>query len=134
MSPPLYNDLGRSAKDIFNSGYNFDTFKLDLKTKTPAGVEFSSGGVSHIDSGKVLGTLETRYKFKEYGKCVARSVRRIASLPDFNPRNLCVGLSFSEKWNTSNILATEVSLQDLFKGAKFSAESTFAPQTGYVCV
>lgn len=40
------------------------------------------------------------------------------------------GLNFSEKWNTSNILATEVSLQDLIKGAKFAAESTFAPQTG----
>ncbi|CAK9188661.1 unnamed protein product, partial [Ilex paraguariensis] len=92
--------------DLFNRGYNFDTFKLDVKTKTPAGVEFTTGGVSHFESGKVLGTLETKYKFKEYG------------------------LTFSEKWNTSNILATEVSLQDLFKGTKFSAESTFAPQTG----
>lgn len=106
MSPPLYNDLGKSAKDLFSKGYNFDTLKLDLKTKTPAGVEFSSGGVSHIDSGKVIGTLETKYKFKEYG------------------------LNFSEKWNTSNILTTEVSLQDFFKGAKFAAESTFAPITG----
>lgn len=67
MSPPLYSDLGKSARDLFNRGYNFDTFKLDLKTKTPAGVEFTSGGVSHFESGKVLGTLETKYKFKEYG-------------------------------------------------------------------
>lgn len=70
MAPPLYNDLGKSAKDLFNRGYNFDTFKLDLSTKTPAGVEFSSGGVSHFDSGKVLGTLETKYRFKEYGSYI----------------------------------------------------------------
>lgn len=106
MSPPLFNDLGKSAKDLFNKGYNFDTFKLDVKTKIPNGCEFSSGGVSYFDSGKVVGNLESKYKFKEYG------------------------LNLSEKWSTSNILVTEVSLQDLFKGAKFSAESSFAPQTG----
>lgn len=65
--PPFYNELGKSAKDLFNRGYNFDTVKLDVKTKTPTGVEFTCGGTSHIDSGKVLGTLETKYKFKEYG-------------------------------------------------------------------
>lgn len=106
MSPPLFNELGKSAKDVFNKGYTFDTFKLDVKTKVPNGCEFNCGGVSHFDSGKVLGTLESKYKLKEYG------------------------LNLSEKWSTSNILVTEVSLQDLFKGAKFAAESSFAPQTG----
>lgn len=67
MSPPLFNDLGKSAKDLFNKGYNFDTFKLDVKTKIPNGCEFSSGGVSYFDSGKVVGNLESKYKFKEYG-------------------------------------------------------------------
>ncbi len=67
MSPPLFNDLGRSAKDLFSNGYNLNSVKLDLKTKNAAGVEFNSSGVSHLDSGKVLGSLETKYKFKEYG-------------------------------------------------------------------
>lgn len=104
--PPFYNELGKSAKDLFNRGYNFDTVKIDVKTKTPTGVEFSCGGTSHIDSGKVLGTLETKYKFKEYG------------------------INFSEKWNTSNVLATEVSVDNFLKGSKFATEGTFAPQTG----
>lgn len=134
MSPPLYSDLGKSARDLFNRGYNFDTFKLDVKTKTPAGVEFTTGGVSHFDSSKVIGNLETKYKFKEYGSfnvlllfdCVGNAYSMFL--------NRLSGLTFSEKWNTSNILATEVALQDLFKGTKFSAESTFAPQTGSVFV
>lgn len=130
MSPPLYNDLGKSAKDLFNRGYVFDHFKLDLKTRTPAGVEFSSGGVSHFDSGKVLGTLETKYKFKEYGRWVfhfsAPYSMHELDLQCFR----FLGVTFSEKWNTSNILATELSLQDLLKGTKFGAESSFAPQTG----
>jgi len=106
MSPPLYADLGKGARDIFSRGYNLDTIKLDLKTKTKAGVEFSTGGVSHLDSGKVLGTLETKYKFKEYG------------------------ITFTEKWNTSNILATEVVWQDFVQGAKLAAEYICTPNWG----
>lgn len=68
MSPPVYADLGKNARDVFGKGYHFGLLKLDLKTKTSSGVEFSTGGVSNSESGKVFGTLETKYKFKEYGK------------------------------------------------------------------
>ncbi len=34
-------------------GYHFGVLKLDVKTKTATGVEFSSGGSSVIDTGKV---------------------------------------------------------------------------------
>lgn len=68
MSPPLFNELGKSAKDVFNKGYNFDAFKLDVRTKIPNGCEFNCGGTSHFDSGKVLGTLESKYKLKEFGR------------------------------------------------------------------
>uniref|UniRef100_A0A1B6DL36 Voltage-dependent anion-selective channel protein 3 n=1 Tax=Clastoptera arizonana TaxID=38151 RepID=A0A1B6DL36_9HEMI len=106
MSPPVYADLGKNARDVFGKGYHFGLLKLDLKTKTSTGVEFSSGGVSNVESGKVFGTLETKYKFKEYG------------------------VTFTEKWNTDNILATEIAVQDLLKGAKLSVDTSFAPQTG----
>lgn len=68
MAPPGYGDLGKNARDVFGKGYNFGLLKLDLKTKTASGVEFSSGGVSNRETGKVFGALETKYKFKEYGK------------------------------------------------------------------
>lgn len=41
------------------------------------------------------------------------------------------GLTFSEKWNTDNTLATEITVQDyIAKGLKVSFDSSFAPQTG----
>lgn len=67
MSPPLYADLGKNARDVFGKNYHFGLLKLDLKTKTSQGVEFSTGGVSNQETGKVFGTLETKYKLKEYG-------------------------------------------------------------------
>ncbi|KAK5641326.1 hypothetical protein RI129_009873 [Pyrocoelia pectoralis] len=107
MSPPTYSDLGKNARDVFGKGYHFGLIKVDCKTKTTSGVEFNTGGISNQESGKVFGSLETKYKVKDYG------------------------LTFSEKWNTDNTLATEVSVQDqLLKGLKLSADCTFAPQTG----
>lgn len=107
MAPPPYSDLGKNARDIFNKGYHFGLIKLDCKTKTGSGVEFNTGGTSNQESGKVFGSLETKYKVKEYG------------------------LTFSEKWNTDNTLATEVAVQDqLLKGLKLSGDVTFAPNTG----
>ncbi|XP_044739128.1 voltage-dependent anion-selective channel-like [Chrysoperla carnea] len=107
MGPPLYYDLGKQALDIFNRGYHFGLIKLDLRTKTGSGVEFNSGGVSNQETGKVFGTLETKYKVSEYG------------------------LTFREKWNTDNTLATEISLQDqLAKGLRLAVDCSFAPLTG----
>ena len=81
--------------------------KLDVKTKTATGVEFNSGGSSNTDSGKVTGSLETKYKCADYG------------------------MTFTEKWSTDNSLATTIELADKpLKGAKLVFDSTFSPQTG----
>lgn len=107
MAPTTYGDLGKSARDVIGKGYHFSVLKLELKTKTASGVEFTSGGSSNTDSGKVDGTLETKYKFSEYGT------------------------TFTEKWNTSNQLSTTVDVQDkILKGLKVTFDSTFSPQTG----
>lgn len=107
MAPPSYSDLGKQARDVFSKGYHFGLWKLDVKTKTNSGVEFSTSGHSNQDTGKVFGSLETKYKVKEYG------------------------LNFSEKWNTDNTLTSEVSVENqLVKGLKVSFDGMFVPHTG----
>ncbi|XP_075980819.1 voltage-dependent anion-selective channel-like isoform X2 [Anticarsia gemmatalis] len=107
MAPPYYADLGKKANDVFSKGYHFGVFKLDLKTKSESGVEFSSGIISNHESGKVFGSLSSKYAVKDYG------------------------LSFTEKWNTDNTLATDITIQDkIAAGLKVTLEGTFAPQTG----
>lgn len=107
MAPPSYSDLGKNARDIFSKGYHFGLWKLDVKTRTSSGVEFTTSGNSNQDSGKVSGSLETKYKLKEHG------------------------LTFSEKWNTDNTLTSEVAVENqLVKGLKLSFDGSFAPQTG----
>lgn len=107
MAPPTYGDLGKSARDVFGKGFHFGVLKLEVKTKTNSDVEFKSGAVSSVDSGKMTCDLETKYKFKEYG------------------------ITFTEKWNTDNNLSTTVDVQDqLVKGLKLTFDSTFSPATG----
>ncbi|XP_014239294.1 voltage-dependent anion-selective channel-like isoform X2 [Cimex lectularius] len=106
MSPPFYADLGKNARDVFGKGYHFGLLKLDVKTKSNTGVEFSTGGVQNLETKNVVGNLETKYKFKEYG------------------------VTFTEKWNTENVLATEIALSDFCEGAKVSCDTSFVPHKG----
>lgn len=107
MAPPSFSDLGKQARDIFGKGYHFGLWKLDCKTKTASGIEFNSGGQSNQETGKVFGSLETKYKVNDYG------------------------LTLTEKWNTDNSLFTEVAVQDkLLEGLKLAFEGSFAPQSG----
>jgi len=107
MAPVAYGDLGKTARDVFGKGYHFNLMKLEVKTKTASGVEFTTEGTSNSESGKVAGNLETKYKIKEHG------------------------LTFTEKWNTDNQLSTKIDLQDkIIKGLKLTLDTSFSPQTG----
>ncbi|XP_069473759.1 voltage-dependent anion-selective channel protein 3 [Ambystoma mexicanum] len=105
--PPVYSDLGKSARDVFLKGYGFGHVKLELKTKASSGVEFTGSGSTSTETGRANGQLETKYKFEPYG------------------------LSFNHKWNTDNSLATELAMEDqLLNGLKLSFDTTFVPNTG----
>jgi len=108
MAPPPYADLGKKSRDVFGNGYHFGLIKLNCKTQTASGVQFSTGGSSDQESGKVSGSLESKYTVKDYG------------------------VTFTEKWNTNNTLGTEIAVSDQgVKGLKVSGNVNFSPQEGY---
>jgi len=107
MSPPSYADLGKSARDIFGKGYHFGNIQLDASTTTESGIAVSTGGSHCLESGKVNGNLETKYKCKDYG------------------------VTITEKWNTDNVLNTNFAIEDqLAKGLKLDLATSFSPVTG----
>jgi len=107
MAPPQYADLGKTARDLFNKGYNYGTVKLDVKTKTKNEIDFNITGEHNNDVQKSLGTLEAKYKSPAHG------------------------LTFTEKWNTDNILKSELSIEDnLVKGLKLGLDTSYAPASG----
>jgi len=106
MAPPQYGDLGKTVKDLFNKGYNYGTVKLDVKTKTENGINFNLTGEHNTDVQKSLGTLEAKWG------CSAH------------------GLSFVEKWNTDNILKSELTAENVVKGLKVTLDSSYSPASG----
>jgi hypothetical protein len=80
---------------------------LDVKTRTSNGIDFNVTGEHNNDVQKSLGTLEAKY------------------------RAPAQGLTFVEKWNTDNVLKSELTLEDnLVKGLKLTLDTSYAPASG----
>ena len=106
-TPPKYDDLSKSASDLLSKGYVYGFTKLSVTTKTQSGIQFKSAGQSANDTGKVTGSFETKYEYKDYG------------------------LTFTESWKTDNVLGTNVTVEDqLIEGLKVGFDTTFSPSTG----
>ena len=61
-----------------------------------------------------------QYAYKNSNRCYFAFVQNI-------------GLTFTEKWTTDNILTTEIANQDkIAPGLKLALETSFAPDSGYV--
>uniref|UniRef100_H0XYA1 Non-selective voltage-gated ion channel VDAC1 n=1 Tax=Otolemur garnettii TaxID=30611 RepID=H0XYA1_OTOGA len=96
---PMYADPAKSARDIFIKGYGFGLIKFDLKTK----MKFTSSGSANTESAKVTGSLETKYRGTEYG------------------------LTFTESYNTDNMLGAEITVEDhLAHGLQLTFDSSFS--------
>lgn len=105
--PPSFGDLGKDAADLFSRDYTFGSVKAEIKSKTSTGVELKTTGNHDMETGRAAGDLETKYVFKDYG------------------------ITFTEKWKTSNVVTAEVAVEDkLVKGLKNALEANFEPNTG----
>lgn len=103
---PLHPKLSKATRDIFNKGFDFGLVNLRVKTQPCSGVEFSTSGSSHTDTGKVSGALETKYKCCDCGP------------------------TFTEKWNSGNSLGAEVTVEDqIYQYLKLTYDTTFSQNT-----
>ncbi|KAI1715498.1 eukaryotic porin domain-containing protein [Ditylenchus destructor] len=108
MAPPTYNDLGKSAKDLFNKVYAHGFIKVDATTKSngQSAVEFKTAASHNLTSQKLAGNLDIKYKVPQYG------------------------LTLTEKWNTENVLGTVVEVKDQFaKGVKVTLDTSYNPNS-----
>jgi voltage-dependent anion channel protein 2 len=104
--PPAFGDIAKASNDLINKDfYHTAAAALEVKLKAPNGVNFTAKGVSP-HSGPVSSSLE--------GK-----------------KALSNGISITQSWNTANVLATKVELNDTFaSGLKTEVLSNFSPAAG----
>ena len=107
MAPPKFGDLNKQVTDIFNKGYCINQYKLDIKTRTANGINFTTTGEHNPESGRTAGSLEAKYVAPKYG------------------------LTLLEKWNTDNLLKCELTIDDqLARGFKVVFDGSLLPNTG----
>lgn len=107
-APPDFSNLGQAARDLLFKGYNYGTVKMDLKTKTSTGLSVSSGGRSHLATGKTNGGLELKL-----------------------PVQHVVPFTVKGKWTTENVFHTELVIEDqIVVGSKIAFETAYAPASG----
>ena len=106
MAPPSYSDIGKSARDVFGKGYHFGLVKLEVKSKSASGIEFTAGGNTTTDGGKVNGSLETKWTCKEHG------------------------VKLTEKWTTDNTINATMDYEKLAPGLKLTLDGNFQPNSG----
>jgi len=107
MAPQKYADLGKEARDLISKNFHFGAVKLEAKTKGENGVHFTTEGSHNTDTGNVAASLETKFKYAPYG------------------------VTFTEKWNTDNVISSTIALENTkVEGLKIDLDTTFAPFTG----
>lgn len=107
-SPPRrVQDLGKSSNDLLGRDFPISGVALEVKTATPSNVLFKVGGNRDTKSQFITGDVEAKFFNKPHG------------------------LVFTQTWTTSNILKTQVELDNqIAKGVKLELATALTPNTG----
>ncbi|KAI0647828.1 voltage-dependent ion-selective channel [Trametes meyenii] len=105
--PPSWKDLGKSSNDLLGKDFPTSSVTLEVKTLTPSNVAFKVGGARDTKSSLIGGDIEAKFFNKPHG------------------------LTFTQTWTTSNILKTQVEVDNqIAKGVKLDLQTALTPNTG----
>jgi voltage-dependent anion channel protein 2 len=105
--PPSWKDLGKSGNDLLGKDYPIHGTSLEVKTITPSATTFKVAGVRDSKSSAITGDIEAKYS---------------------NKKN---GLVFTQTWTTSNVLRSQVELENaIAKGLKLDLTTALLPDKG----
>ncbi|OJT09422.1 Mitochondrial outer membrane protein porin [Trametes pubescens] len=105
--PPSWKDLGKSSNDLLGKDFPISNVTLEVKTLTPSNVAFKVGGARDAKSSLIGGDIEAKFFNKPHG------------------------LVFTQSWTTSNILKTQVEIDNqIAKGVKLDLQTALTPNTG----
>ena len=65
--PPVYRDLGKDARGLFNSGFNYGFYKVEAKSKAKNNIDITTTGTGDMKDKSCTGGVEMKYKFADYG-------------------------------------------------------------------
>jgi len=107
MAPPVFTDLGKPTKDVFEKGHILEIFKLTAKNRTCGQLAMKTSLEHKFEDGSFKGDVEGSYPYPKYG------------------------LTITKKWNTENVIGLAAELANkIYPGLTLKAAGKFAPDTG----
>jgi len=106
MAPLEYCDIGKSAKDLLSKDLNIGKTKLEIKTKTLSGIDFTSLLTRNDLNGAITGEIKGKFHHRDSG------------------------MTFTETYSSNNNLNIKVEATELFDGLKAEVDATFNPYDG----
>jgi hypothetical protein len=98
-------DLGKSSNDLLGKDFHYQGTSLEVKTKTPSNVTFKVAGSHSPKSDAIAADIEAKYTDAKHG------------------------FTFTETWTTSNILKSQVELENhIANGLKLDLTTTLLPE------
>lgn len=106
MSIPLFSDIGKQVKDLFEKNFYFDSVKLEMKNSLTSIMTYQGSQKYSIKDGKMIGELEGKYEND--------------------------GIKFNPKISTeSSSVSAELKVERAeFKGVNWIASGSFNPHDG----
>jgi len=102
-----FRDIGRSIGDLLGKDYPTNGIKLETRSITSTGVNFSVNGFRDGKTGAISGEMKTRYHDKAHG------------------------MVFSESWSSNNVLSSTVEVfNTLSPGLKLEFNGSYNPTNG----
>ncbi|KAF2490691.1 mitochondrial porin-like protein [Lophium mytilinum] len=152
MSIPAFSDIAKPSNDLINKDfYHVAAAALEVKLKTPDGVNFTAKGTSAHD-GPISSSIEAKKGIQNgtYFHSFSTASIPVYSSPTTHISLLSVlspswrqislhtqltrngaGISIIQSWNTANVLNTKVELADSFaKDLKVEVLNNFSPASG----
>jgi len=62
MAPPKFDDLGKAANDLFSKGFEHGNLKLEVKSNSGNGLDFTTKGAHNLAKGSLGGSVEINRK------------------------------------------------------------------------
>ena len=106
MSLPLFSEIGKEVKELFEKNFFFDCVKMEMKNEMASSMSYKGSQKYSIKDGKMAGEVEGKYESD--------------------------GITFTPKINTeSSVISYDLKVnRSEFKGINLVVSGTFNPTDG----
>jgi voltage-dependent anion channel protein 2 len=105
--PLAFREVGKAINVLLGADYPTNGIRLDARSVTSTGVNFSVNGFRDAKTGAISGEMRTRYHDKVHG------------------------VVFSEGWNSNNVLSSTIEFfNTLSPGLRLEVSSSYNPTNG----